>query len=125
MSCDWDICCVECGEELGISDANHKLETMRSIIANRSAMEALAEAAESADAVAGLDIDLRVDYVSLPDMGFFLRHKGHRLAPRSEYGTIDGRCNERLKCGVCETQHICKLDTGHRGECSFKEPTAP
>lgn len=118
MSCDWDVYCVECEEELGISDANHKVETMRSIITNRSTMEALAVMGEEAS------VELKVDYLYVTDLEFFLKHKGHRLAPRSEYGAIDGRCNERLKCGECETQHICKLESGHRGECSLKEPTA-
>lgn len=44
------------------------------------------------------------------------KHVGHDVRPRSEYGDIDGQCNQHWLCGSCATRHLCTKVLGHVGE---------
>lgn len=112
MSCDWDVFCVECSERCGISDANHADNEIRDLISNAQILSDLA--------CTGLDVrvEVRGHYV---DISFFHKHRGHRLAARSEYGEIDGLCIKKVKCCPnCCYEHRCKLNRDHPGECQPK-----
>lgn len=102
MSCDWDVCCVDCNVESGISDANHQMELMRDLIANRSALEALAEL----NGPSVYDVELKISFSYIP-LKFWSEHKGHKLRPISEYGQHDLPCGKKLFCRLCEKEISC------------------
>lgn len=111
MSCYWDVFCVDCSEHCGITDANHAVELMRSLIANRHALENL----QSLDRV-----ELKIEWQYIP-VDFFSKHKGHRLTPRDEYGRLDHQCREIVQCSECGKQDFCVLDEGHDCPHSLKK----
>jgi hypothetical protein len=46
---------------------------------------------------------------------WFLEHRGHTLAVRSEYGYLLHDCSAQFTCGECKTAHICRRKKGHEG----------
>jgi hypothetical protein len=117
MSTDWDVACVECGDEVGIRDANHMEDLMWEYV-------------KAAPQIAALGVfrpDARVNLYDTHDMryavraGWFAEHAGHTLKPRNEYGHWAGQCSEYVKCSCGSTQR-CKGKSGHDGEHSPVQP---
>jgi len=99
VSTYWDVRCLDCNAESGLH-LNWGLRQCRGLIQCRDALAALADSELSATA----DID-----ISVPgerghvDVSFYKTHAGHVLAGVSEYGQIDGDCNENSGRGYCRS----------------------
>lgn len=108
MSTDWNIKCLDCGDVHGFDDANHQDELM-------------AHLCKHADAIANLaplladdhSVEFRTYYGSI-DAAWFVKHRGHKLWPVSEYGDLLGQCAEYVKC-TCGSMKRCTRDAGHAG----------
>lgn len=115
MSCYWDVVCLDCDKSSGLH-LNHGDETCRDLVRGRDALAALA----------GFDVcnlELRVPgEIGYIDAKFYKDHIGHVLAPVSEYGEIDGDCNELRMTGPHTTDGArCRLLQQHEGEHDFKD----
>jgi len=111
VSTYWDVCCLDCDKGSGLH-LNHGVETCREVIRGRDGFAALA----------GIDVEIRVSgecgYV---DANFYRDHAGHALAPVSEYGDIDGDCNEYRPTGPNTTDgSVCRLAADHGGDHDYK-----
>lgn len=121
MSCDWDVYCVDCKSHLGISDANHGLHYMETLV---EMADAIAGIGRAMDAMAGrgasVDCDMSVGGYRF-DQRWFAAHVGHKLAPIDEYGRLSTQCAKWVTCGECKSQHRCTRDDGHEGACAGEE----
>ena len=87
MSEDWRVYCKTCNEEHHFDDANHREDLMWLLI----------DHAETISKLAPLIRDDRNWYISFKccygdiDPEWFLKHLGHDLIPRSEYGKFSVR----------------------------------
>lgn len=108
MSCDWDVHCVDCGEDMGMSDANHRRDLVLDLVAKADAVAELAT----------VDVEIRHYHYSYVDASWFLRHRGHRLRGRSEYAQWADECNEREPHpgSWSATRRVCYLSYKHDGE---------
>jgi len=111
MSNYWSVYCITCNESHG-NERNHGQDGMLAVIAAREVWEQVAEVSE--DATVNFDGPGLMDY--LIQTSWFLRHRGHILAPRSEYGYLLEDCAEGFRCGECNTPHICRRRKGHAGK---------
>lgn len=115
MSCDWFIRCVDCGEDGGISsEDNHQDELVRCLIRRAGDVAALGSLLADAEVrgSAVYDVTLHVSSVLL-DLGFFVRHRGHRLRPVDEYGRFDVPCKQVVHCSKCNADLACEEMEGH------------
>ena len=113
MSCDWDVWCLDCEEGLGLSDWNHKSDAMLDIIRARDALAALADVRPDAYASG---FEYWGSYKDLVPVGFFAKHRGHRLIPRDEYGQCLDECGETIVCSHCKLGNSrCRLPEKHEG----------
>ena len=115
MSCDWDVRCLDCGEDLGISNANHAVELMRVIIAHAKEIAAVDSFMKATDR-AGYFIDFHFGSGSLIQTAWFAKHAAHRLVPVDEYGKIDDECGMRITCPACGKDDHCRRLAGHDGD---------
>jgi hypothetical protein len=115
MSNHWSVYCVDCSDSHGTA-INRGGDGMAAIIKVRAAWEAVAVAEQVHDAES---ITINYDGHGLWDYqidpGWFLIHKGHILAPRSEYGYLLDDCSANVTCGECGTIHTCHRKEGHDG----------
>lgn len=121
MSRDWDVVCVDCDAELGLSDANHMDEMCQEIVKAAPALAVLGRA--NPRAVVSF-------YPDNPDMfrfkaAFFVDHEGHRLMPRDEYGGYLTQCAEYIRCGECGTGHRCRRKPDHPPPCWLSPAEVP
>lgn len=100
MSNHWDIACVDCGEELGLS-INHRDDLMRDLITHRVTWEAMAVPLAS---VCG---EIHLGYGATLDLEFFEKHKGHCLRPVDECGRHDTPCGQQVRCRRCGVVGVC------------------
>lgn len=101
MSCDWDVRCLTCDVDAGISNANHALATMQSLVAHANVLAALSEAFGGV-----VDVELRIDCRWIPPE-WFLAHRGHELIACNEYGQIDRPCAVVFSCPGCNEPVAC------------------
>jgi hypothetical protein len=99
MSTYWRIACLDCDDE-DDGAINHGEEALAKIIRDRQAWEILADSE--------IDYDIKsYEHVHIHS-GFFMRHRGHVLAPVSQYGDIFGVCEG-------EPNARCALRAHHEG----------
>jgi hypothetical protein len=105
MSCsNWDIYCLDCHVDAGMSATNHGLETIRLLIEHREKLEPL-ERFLAADGVWSMGFAVNGEEVIA---SFFGEHKGHRLFPRNDSGELDGMCGQSFICPICNTSVACE-----------------
>jgi len=110
MSRDFHVYCALCNERHDFQDANWQEDLMRELIRNQEAIAALGSLC------LGADVWLDTNYGRV-DTGWFALHVGHGLVVIDEYGKVADTCGKHFKCAGCDTQHYCRLDQGHDGEC--------
>lgn len=121
MSTDWDIRCVDCGENYGFDDMNRREGLMLALV--RNAPHLVQFAGVLAD-LRSEDVELRVSFPDrIINLAFFLRHAGHRLSPIDEYGRLSGNCHGQAACGSCGKSHPCALAVDHAGD--HRAPVKP
>lgn len=117
MGTNWDIRCIDCGTDAGVSgnyDPIHQDEIQ----------EILEHAAKFA-ALRGIGNDFVVTRIGV-DVPFewLAEHAGHRLRPVSEYGDVDGTCAKEFKCAHCGSRlGDCDKDVDHQDACGKRAPT--
>jgi hypothetical protein len=117
VSTDWHYYCETCDEDgwgYG-ADLNHQGDALKDLLVHFPLLARLA--------AAGLDVDPE----SLNVSGAYrvhglaqwvLKHEGHVIRVKSEYGDIDGECSKRIKCTGCGgNRQRCGLPEGHDGDC--------
>ncbi len=111
MSNHWSVHCVDCNDDHG-NPRNHAEDGMVALIAHREVWELVGERAPD---VSELSYDGRVlsGYRVIPF--WFLKHRGHVLAPQSEYGYLLDDCTKQFTCGECNTVHTCRRKKDHTG----------
>lgn len=103
MSTYWDVVCLDCGDESGLH-LNHGDDACRELVKAKIALTVLALA------------DITDLSISVPgerghiDLSFYMKHSAHVLAAVSEYGEIDGDCNDYSGPGRC------RREPNHSGE---------
>lgn len=112
MSTDWDVFCLDCGKECGISNANHADDGMLELIRFAPALQDLSKHEH------GWRIDVEIKVCGqLVFLDFFRIHGRHNLVPRSEYGEILASCAEPVHKTTCQNcVHKCVLPRKHDGE---------
>lgn len=118
MSTYYDIRCLDCNAESGLH-LNWGADTCRGLILFRDALAALADGAGLAGAA---DISISVPgEIGHVNPSFYKAHVGHTLAAVSEYGEIDGDCNERRVIGRHTTDGaVCRALKDHEGDHDFQ-----
>ena len=111
MSTDWNVHCVDCNDTLRFDDANHQDQLMQLLCTHADAIASLAPLFVEAT---GQDLELRTFWGRV-DPAWFLRHRGHRLVPISEYGDLLTQCIELVRC-ECGSMRRCTRDRGHDGD---------
>lgn len=120
MSCDWDVRCLDCKSDLGISNANHAVGLMRAIVAHAKVIGALVPFMKEAD-LAGYFVDLTFGDGTRINAEWLAQHADHHLVPVDEYGVLDGACGVRVVCPECNRDDVCRLPKGHSGDHSCKK----
>ena len=117
MSCDWDIHCVDCRADANIENANHEMELMRFLCSTAEKLAEMASPSAQDHGLRWLEYEVKINCHYIP-LDFFLKHRGHHLRPRNEYGEFDTPCQTTFHCPVCDKIVNCsKLehpeDRGH------------
>lgn len=100
MSCNWNVYCVDCSENAGMS-VNHGEATMRLLVDRRAVLELLGHTFTDGKSLGSAwDLTLMLDGVNI-DVSFFLRHREHNIRPRNEYGEFDAPCGGIFDCPFC------------------------
>ena len=116
MSTYWDVVCLDCDKKSGLH-LNHGVDACRELVRGRDGLAALA-------GFNICDIELHVPGErGWVEAQFYKDHAGHVIAPVSEYGHIDGDCNELAP----SSRGYCREPAGHEGDHDFKDasPWAP
>lgn len=111
MSCHWDIKCLDCDEVDDLGETNHAVDEIRALVRHADAIAGLAELEGDL-----MWFEMKFGLHRNIHPSWFAKHKGHKLAPFSEYGEIDGKCGERFRCKECTTWYTCNLDKNHQGD---------
>jgi hypothetical protein len=119
MSCYWDVRCLDCGEDLGIDNANHAVELMRSLVAHAKTLAALDPFVKEVGRT-GHFIDFSFGCGSSLHTAWFVKHADHRLVGVNEYGRLDDECGTRISCPTCGKDDHCRRLAGHDGDHSHK-----
>jgi len=120
VSTYWDVRCLDCNEESGLH-LNWGADTCRGLVQFRDALAALADSVLVATDYIMITVPGEIGRV---DPSFYKKHAGHVLAPVSEYGDIDGDCNELRSTGPHTTDGArCRLPEKHEGDHDFKRVT--
>jgi hypothetical protein len=115
VSTYWFVNCETCHEKCGDLWGNHQSEGAARIVA----------AAPKLALVPGLRVNTYVSFGFCDDHGepgsyvdtdWFVKHAGHKIVAKSQYGEIDGTCAERADCPTCGNRGYCKLDRGHEND---------
>lgn len=123
MSCCYDVYCLTCHERLGLQDCNHQDEEMATIARLAPALATLARAVNAFLELAYKEpkntIGIRVEGgwsdLTIP-LSWFLKHEGHTLTVRDEYGHLIDECGTYYTCGACQSRKNCRRNKGHEGE---------
>ena len=109
MSRRWDVHCVTCTDTLRIGE-NTRDYQVNAVIASAGPL------ADLSKTMVGGDIEVKGCYHWTLDVDWFDKHRGHKLAPIDEYGTIDGNCRHPVHCYCCHaSSRRCVLLDGHGG----------
>jgi hypothetical protein len=103
MSCNWDVHCLDCHVDAGMS-ADHGLEVMRLLIRHRETLEHL-EGLLDDDSVWSMGFTLNGEEIIA---SFFGEHRGHRLSPRNDSGELDAMCVKSFDCPICGVSVTCE-----------------
>lgn len=109
MSNYWELYCRDCDSEHTFTNSNHCDKEIAALIKHADAIATMA----------GTGIELKCDLGQL-DADWFLRHLGHNLIPRDEYGSLMGSCGKYFDCKDCKHPHQsrCVLPYKHEEACS-------
>lgn len=121
MSTYWDLACRDCGDaEMGFN-WNHGSDRLGDIWKAATAIADPAGVSRLLAALAEAVCTVNWYAVDGPGLGFvgeFVeKHRGHDVAPLSEYGDYLDECGEYVVCPACE-QHghrRCNRKLGHDG----------
>ena len=105
MSCSWDIHCIDCGVDAGMS-LYRDSGFMRLLVDNRTKLEPLGDLIAD-KGVWSLGLTINGEDVAA---SFFSEHRGHRLAPRNEHGELDTPCGSTFDCPICGPVTCGRLD---------------
>lgn len=115
VSTNWDVWCEDCSDKLGMDNCTS--EDSAWLLARNA--DAIAVFSEAQEALKEVRWDCEADLTRcgrIVDTAWFVRHRGHRLVPKNEYGRLATQCHAHVKCSACgHTQH-CKRGRGHDGE---------
>ncbi len=118
---------MDCDEEMGIGDANHKEDFMWDLVDLAPQLAALGEAVNrlpenrgSADSPVFMLCNWAQNMKA--DVSWFVKHRGHKLRPKNEYGDWSGQCPEKVVCGECATYQKCCFQIGHEGQHRAEAP---
>ena len=103
MSCNWDVHCLDCHVDAGMS-TNDGLDVMRLLIGHREKLEPLGGLL-AADGVWSVGFTINGEEIIA---SFFGEHRGHRLSPRNDCGELDGGCGKAFYCPTCGVSVICE-----------------
>lgn len=119
MSTDWDIYCLDCEEGMGLNNWDHHERDVQDACRPEAAAALAALARVGLEMVDGIRPSSSMTSL---DLSFYVKHEGHRLAPRSEYGEILGTCGKDIVCEHCgrRAYERCRLPMGHEGMCAKK-----
>jgi hypothetical protein len=111
MSTYWDVRCLDCDATSGLH-INHGDDTCRELTECRDALAMLADL--DLPSLAEMSITVPGEYGHI-DPSFYKTHARHALAAVSEYGHIDGDCNESRDGAYCRSAK------GHEGDHDFHD----
>ena len=118
MSTHWDLVCTTCSASACI-DWNHGEGELLAFLRD----DGVAKVA----AVASIDLAPRGYHKLVVGIGpapsgnatdlgsFCLKHLGHTIVVRNEYGVDSGKCGRSYSCAYCKASHQCTLQVGHAG----------
>lgn len=120
MGTSWDIYCLDCDDEAGVSASYSPIR--------QNELWPMLEAAPAIGALAERLVSWELaEYgggVRAP-ISWLAKHSAHRLRLRSEYGEIEGQCGKDYCCGHCKSRlGYCERDVGHDGPCG-KRSSSP
>ena len=105
MSCSWDVHCIECNVDAGMSSCRNS-EFMRLLVDNRAKLESLGDLI-AVEGVWSLGLTINGEDVVA---SFFSKHRGHMIVPRNEYGELDIPCGSTFDCPICGLVTCGRLD---------------
>lgn len=121
MSTDYDFHCVTCGSDCNLGDYNHAGAGLASVLARRADVEAAAAGLDALGASGVYQLGEHGDAGRV--VAFFVRHRGHEVRVRDEYGRFWTDCGAWFACRECGHSRSCVLPKGHAGEHSDKRAT--
>ena len=104
MSCNWDVHCLDCSKDAGMS-ASHAAD-LRLLIDHREVLEQL-ESLLKSDGLWSMGLTVNGEDVVV---GFFGDHRGHVLALRNDAGELDTPCGKTFICPFCGPVVCQRLD---------------
>jgi hypothetical protein len=108
VSTDWTIFCLDCQQNLTCLSPSISKKDLAALIRHAGALAALAPLFAEAEWLEMKDCS---QYVDPKD---FVKHGGHRLTLRDEYGRFDDSCGAQFQCcPQCDYRHTCNLPKGH------------
>jgi hypothetical protein len=114
MSTRWHIHCLDCDDGHHFENANRMESAMLALIKHRHAIAALDPLARDQE----FSLTFEIWGAGAIDTSWFVKHAGHHLRPKDEYGRLLGQCGEYVTCGECSSRHHCALEHGHEPPCS-------
>ena len=105
MSCSWDVHCIDCGVDAGMS-LYRDSGFMRLLVDNRTKLEPLGDLIAD-KGVWSLGLTINGEDVAA---SFFSEHRGHRIVPRNECGELDTPCGSTFDCPICGPVTCGRLD---------------
>lgn len=118
MSCHYDVYCLDCDDNLGIQDANHRNKEMHALIKLAPAIVAfkrVMDREEDAFQDSGLEIEVTILWGKRLDLKWFVQHEGHALMVRDEYGHLHDECGAYFNCEACNHRERCQRPARHDG----------
>lgn len=115
MSHRWDVYCIDCDKDLSLYARDggdcRDPETVLELLRNRDVLFLQPRVGE--ERTDG-GTTIKFGYYHF-DADWFRIHKGHRLAPRNDYGLIRNQCWEYVPCPTCKHEKPCQRPAGHEG----------
>jgi hypothetical protein len=99
MSNYWDLGCIDCGEQAGIH-ANNSENQILNVIAVAPALAELGKTCPEMF-IDTRDFGVNAETGGKVPAGWFTKHAGHQLSPKSEYGYYMKNCSVRVLCSEC------------------------
>ncbi len=114
MSNHWDLRCLDCDVDAGLS-WNHGERQLNELVPLLAAIAAAKPAMDLLDCEVVNSTYL--DFSGAPSCvaAFAAHHAGHRVVPVDEYGALSGECGRSYQCGCCGLRPKCHLPPDHAG----------